>query len=105
MYDKGGYIPAGSVGIVGEIGPELVSGPAMVTGRKQTEDLLGGGGDVTIIVNNNAPAVRVSEQVEDTSEGRVVTLTIDTIKGMIKQGGNDLSRTMESTYGMRRRTY
>ncbi|UTC27975.1 tail length tape-measure protein 1 [Stenotrophomonas phage A1432] len=33
-YDKGGQIPAGKVGIVGEYGPELVRGPASVRGRE-----------------------------------------------------------------------
>jgi len=35
-YDRGGYIPAGGVGLVGERGPELVRGPANVTGRADT---------------------------------------------------------------------
>lgn len=35
-YDKGGQIPAGGIGIVGEYGPELVKGPASVTGRVAT---------------------------------------------------------------------
>jgi tape measure domain-containing protein len=39
-YDAGGYIPSGSVGIVGEYGPEFVQGPANVTGRKETAALL-----------------------------------------------------------------
>lgn len=39
-YDAGGYIPGGSVGLVGEVGPELVSGPANVTSRKDTAALL-----------------------------------------------------------------
>ncbi|ANT45264.1 tail length tape-measure protein [Xanthomonas phage Xoo-sp2] len=35
-YDQGGQIPAGKVGIVGEYGPEIVKGPASVTGRVAT---------------------------------------------------------------------
>lgn len=35
-YDKGGQIPAGKIGLVGEYGPELVRGPATVTGRERT---------------------------------------------------------------------
>lgn len=60
-FDKGGYIPAGGVGIVGERGPELVQGPAFVTGRVQTAQLMrdmqvdrggmGGGGPVTFNIN------------------------------------------------------
>ncbi|HHO3377049.1 TPA: phage tail tape measure protein [Morganella morganii] len=38
-YDSGGYIPRGQWGIVGENGPEVVDGPANVTGRKSTAAL------------------------------------------------------------------
>lgn len=46
-YDDGGQIPAGKVGIVGEYGPEIVKGPASVTGRLATARAMqesGGGG-------------------------------------------------------------
>lgn len=43
-YDKGGQIPSGQYGIVGEYGPEIVHGPANVTSRKDTAKKLGGGG-------------------------------------------------------------
>jgi len=36
-YDKGGNIPAGKIGLVGEYGPELIRGPATVTGRVATD--------------------------------------------------------------------
>ena len=35
-YDKGGDIPSGKIGLVGEFGPELIQGPATVTSRKET---------------------------------------------------------------------
>lgn len=35
-YDQGGQIPAGKIGLVGEYGPELIRGPATVTGRELT---------------------------------------------------------------------
>lgn len=38
-YDSGGHIPRGQWGIVGENGPEVVNGPANVTGRKSTAAL------------------------------------------------------------------
>lgn len=47
LFDRGGNIPAGGWGIVGEKGPELVRGPASVTGREDTAKALGAGG-VTI---------------------------------------------------------
>lgn len=36
-YDQGGQIPAGKIGLVGEYGPELIRGPATVTGRVATD--------------------------------------------------------------------
>lgn len=39
-YDQGGRIPAGKIGLVGEYGPEFVRGPAVVTSRKDTRDLI-----------------------------------------------------------------
>lgn len=38
-YDKGGRIPAGKFGLVGEYGPELISGPVNVTSRKETAEI------------------------------------------------------------------
>ncbi|CAI1627442.1 phage tail tape measure protein [Serratia entomophila] len=38
-FDKGGDIPRGQFGIVGERGPEIVNGPANVTGRRKTAAL------------------------------------------------------------------
>lgn len=38
-YDAGGHIPRGQFGIVGENGPEVIDGPANVTGRKSTAAL------------------------------------------------------------------
>lgn len=42
MFDAGGKIPAGQFGIVGELGPEIVRGPATVTGRLETAEQLSG---------------------------------------------------------------
>ncbi|MCG8041324.1 MAG: tape measure protein [Candidatus Thiodiazotropha endolucinida] len=39
-YDQGGYIPLGKYGLVGEKGPELISGPANVISRKDTRNAL-----------------------------------------------------------------
>lgn len=51
-FDEGGNIPAGSVGLVGEIGPELISGPANVTSRKDTAAMMGGKSEVKVAVFN-----------------------------------------------------
>ncbi|OSN07740.1 phage tail tape measure protein [Lonsdalea britannica] len=39
MYDTGGQIASGQLGIVGENGPEIVTGPASVTSRRRTAAL------------------------------------------------------------------
>lgn len=44
-YDKGGNIPAGKIGLVGEYGPELIEGPAKVTSRAETAKMFQGGGE------------------------------------------------------------
>lgn len=38
-FDKGGFIPSGQFGIVGEYGAEIVQGPANVTSRRETAEL------------------------------------------------------------------
>jgi hypothetical protein len=48
FFDHGGTIPAGGVGIVGERGPEIVRGPATVTSRTDTGQILAGGGDIVL---------------------------------------------------------
>lgn len=40
FFDKGGTIGAGKFGIVGEKGPEIVTGPARVIGRQETASML-----------------------------------------------------------------
>jgi len=39
-FDKGGMIPSGKWGIVGEYGPEIVQGPASVTSRTDTAEMM-----------------------------------------------------------------
>ena len=59
LFDQGGVIPAGKFGIVGEKGPEIVTGPAKVIGRSDTERMLGeansgGAGGTNITYNISA---------------------------------------------------
>ncbi|WP_414430855.1 hypothetical protein ACMG4M_05345 [Alcanivorax sp. IL3] len=61
MFDEGGVIPAGKWGIAGEIGPEIVRGPAHVTSRADTAKMLGGNG-VTVNVNNAPPGTSVQRR-------------------------------------------
>ena len=50
LFADGGYLPAGKVGIAGEAGPELITGPARITSN---EDSFGGGGpNITFNINS-----------------------------------------------------
>ena len=58
LFDKGGHIPSGKFGIAGEYGPELVKGPATVTSRVDTANILNrqaanDGGGRSVVFNDN----------------------------------------------------
>lgn len=63
-HDAGGFIPSGKFGIVGEKGPEFVSGPAMVTSRSDTAKALAGGSgnpiSITIVNPQDAASIQRS---------------------------------------------
>ena len=94
-YDKGGSIPAGAVGLVGEIGPELISGPASVTSRRDTAKMLGG--DITInLVEDASRAGQVSK--EKTDEGEIINIIVSNIRS-----GGGVSDAIGTAYGLSRR--
>ena len=100
-YDKGGYIPSGAVGLVGEIGPELVRGPATVTGRKDTEDLMkNNGSNVTVnLIEDASRAGQVNQRTDDDTQ-----TIIDVIVSNIRNGGA-VANAMSGTYGLARQGY
>ena len=77
LFDSGGSIAAGQWGIVGERGPEIVTGPAAVTGRQATADKLDraiakasndaavSGRSVTVQNNFDLSGMRDARQVRD----------------------------------------
>lgn len=105
-FDKGGTIPSGQWGIVGEYGPEIVRGPAMVTSRVDTaralsSDSAGGGaeagrGDAAPVINiRNEITVEAqpgtsAEDAQQTGRelaGGVTALIFSTIEKESRQGG------------------
>jgi hypothetical protein len=93
-YDKGGYIPTGKYGIVGEYGPEIVNGPANVTGREATARKMGGGQSVTISpqinIEYNSDGNQTPEQSKEDANmlGQSVKLVVlDTIKNELRPNG------------------
>lgn len=102
MHDKGGRIGAGQLGIVGEYGPEIVSGPVNVTSRKKTaalaRDAMYDTGSGDVIVNlyedrNKAGTVENSESDGD----RIVNIFVSNIRK-----GGQAAQALENTYQLRR---
>lgn len=60
FFDSGGNIGYGQWGIVGEKGPEIVQGPAVVTGRMETQKALSGNSIGNI--NMNFPGVTNAQE-------------------------------------------
>lgn len=99
MHDKGGSIPAGGLGIVGEYGPEVVEGPVRVTSRRKTADLARSaisGGSVT--VNLYEDASRAGQSETETRDGdRIINIFVSNIRR-----GGQMAKTLENTYQIRR---
>lgn len=100
MHDRGGRIGAGKIGIVGEFGPELVTGPANVTSRKDTADL------ARSALNGNAVQVNLYEDASragtvDASQTMDGEQVINIFVSNIRRGGR-MAQAMESTYQLHR---
>lgn len=104
-YDAGGDIPAGMFGIVGEKGPEIVAGPASVTGRRDTLAVFdrmardkaandGDSGDVVINIINNAPGVKVTEE-RDAFNKRVRNIVIEEVSTKSSKTSQALMRNFK----------
>lgn len=98
-YDKGGNIPAGKIGLVGEYGPEFVAGPANVTSREKTAQMLenaGKGGEQAPPPQTNLRIVNafdtgvISDYLGSDSGEEVIMNAVrrnqDTIRSMVAGG-------------------
>lgn len=104
-YDTGGVIGAGRYGIVGENDAELVSGPAIVTGRRQTANKLAandssGGSNVQVNVINNSKAQATASETTDSRGNRRVDVTIsESVAGEMGRPGSKVNNAMRATFG------
>lgn len=110
-YAMGGMIPAGRYGLVGEQGPEIVSGPAVVTSASSTRDRMRGGvGDVT--VHNYGPPM--DAKTESDGNGNLLMIlkplldenrrqTKKEITQEIHRGGSSLTGALETKYQLSRK--
>jgi len=72
LFDKGGSIASGKWGIAGEYGPEIVEGPARITSRKKTAEMMGQQGqddamsvDVNVTNSGQPKQATASTRMED----------------------------------------
>lgn len=109
-YAIGGLIPPGKVGLVGEAGPELVKGPAMVTSAQATWDRQGGastsgqgGVEVNIINMSGEP---VTEKRRQEGDKQLIEFIIgqarEAVANDISKGGTRVAKALEGTYNMGR---
>jgi TP901 family phage tail tape measure protein len=110
-YEHGGMIPAGRKGLVGEAGPEIVMGPAMVTSARNTADRNYSSGREPVQQNVeirvfNYGSEKVDVKSSQVGERKMVDLIIGKAKeGVaedIRKGGTGISKALESTYNMGR---
>lgn len=110
-YAIGGAIPAGKFGLVGEAGPELVKGPAMVTSAQATWDRRGGaqasGGENNVEVKIiNMTGEKVTKRESQEGDKKLIEFIIgqasDRVAGDIKKGGTGVAKAIEGTYNLGR---
>jgi hypothetical protein len=100
---SGGPVSAGKTYLVGEQGPELVTMGS--SGYVTPNHALGGGGDVSIVVHNNAgPDTRANAVATTDATGNTqIMVMVEKIEGMmgrrIGQGGG-LAPMLEGRYGL-----
>ncbi len=86
-FNNGGYIPTGQVGMVGEKGPEFVSGPANVFSTQNTKEALngkGGGSGTKVnisVMNFGNSKIEVEESGSDRE--KQFTIFCDRVKDSI----------------------
>ena len=102
MHDKGGRIPAGGLGIVGEYGPEIVEGPANVTSRRRTAAMAeaafnAGTGAVTVNLYEDASRAGQSESETAGDGERIINIFVSNIRR-----GGQMAKALENTYQIRR---
>ncbi|WP_442486787.1 tape measure protein [Halomonas litopenaei] len=84
LFDNGGNIPTGKWGIAGEYGPEIIEGPARVTSRKQTAEMLGQqsqGNHTTVNVIEDASRAGQVNERQDTDGKAIIDVVVANITG------------------------
>lgn len=101
MYDTGGYIPYNRTGIVGEYGPELVSGPTHVTGRGASSSKLNQGGQAPMQITLS-PVIQIEMQGSQDGGGpqdqKHAKMAAETVRSTVMSVLNDQMRPQGTLY-------
>ena len=105
LFDNGGYIPSGQFGIAGEIGPEIVQGPAYVTSRRDTSKLLNKTNGNTGSVSGESMSITVIDKktinIQGSSEEQRAELSAalsQSNQQLVAQISRDIGRGQGSIY-------
>ncbi len=101
MHDKGGHINAGSWGIVGEYGPELIQGPVSVTSRRETAQLArsamnGANGNVIVNLYESSQKAGSVESTEE-QDTKIINIFVSDIRR-----GGEMSNAIQNTFNLKR---
>lgn len=103
FFDSGGTIGRGQFGVVGERGPELVTGPASIVGRHQTASMMSGKSDANVTVNiTTPPGTTANVKQTEGPNGLNIDVVIDEMMAnKINQSGSKTDRALKSKFGLR----
>jgi TP901 family phage tail tape measure protein len=90
-FNNGGYLATGQVGMVGEKGAELISGPANVLSTQNTKELFNSKGGSGEVINNiiiqNLPG-QTATVSKDKDNATIIRIAVDTAKKEIAHEAN-----------------
>ena len=98
-FAKGGA-PGGSLGLMGESGPEAI----MPLRRDSAGNLgvMGGGGNVEVIVNNySSEKAEAKETVDSTGQRRVEVIIGDMVADQISRPNSNVQQALATNFGTR----
>jgi hypothetical protein len=97
FFADGGNIPKGSYGVVGEAGPEIVTGPATVYPMRNT-----GQGNVEVVVNNYSNASAETRETTDSRGNRRIEVIVgEMVAGEISRPNSAVQQSLTINFGTR----
>lgn len=106
-FEHGGMIGAGRVGLVGEAGPELVRGPAVVTSARSTADSGQGRSSGTQVNVHNYSGGEVQAQEREQPDGtKVIDIIVQRVQSelasSVARGVGPFVKSLQATYPLNR---